>query len=76
MKRRDFLAAGVAGAVGIEAAAASIGKSEKSKRQYFELRQYRLLNRGKAGVVGEFLREVGIPAMNRIGIKPVEPDRD
>jgi hypothetical protein len=71
MKRREFLAAGIAGAAGIEAAAASIGKSEKAKRQYFELRQYRLLNRGKAGAVGEFLREVGIPAMNRIGIKPV-----
>lgn len=71
MKRREFLAAGIAGAAGIEAAAAGIGKSEKGKRQYFELRKYRLLNRSKAGVVGEFLREVGIPAMNRIGIKPV-----
>ncbi len=71
MKRRDFLAGGIAGAAGIEAAAASIGKSEKSKRQYFELRQYHLLNRSKAGEVGDFLREAGIPAMNRIGIKPV-----
>ncbi|MHC4087471.1 MAG: NIPSNAP family protein [Planctomycetota bacterium] len=71
MKRREFLAAGVAGAAGIEAAAASIGKSEKSKRQYFELRQYHVLNRGKVGEVGNFLREVGIPAMNRIGINPV-----
>lgn len=71
MKRREFLAAGIAGAAGIEAAAASIGKSEKSKRQYFELRQYHLLNRSKAGLAGDFLRDVGIPAMNRIGIKPV-----
>ncbi len=70
MKRRDFLAAGIAGAAGIEAAA-SMGKSEKSKRQYFELRQYHLLNRSKIGEVGDFLREVGIPAMNRIGIEPV-----
>jgi len=51
--------------------AASIGKSEKAKREYFELRQYHLLNRAKTRVVGDFLREVGIPAMNRIGIKPV-----
>ena len=71
MKRREFLAAGIAGAAGIEAAAASIGKSEKTKRQYFELRQYHLLNRSKIGEVGDFLREVGIPAMNRIGINPV-----
>lgn len=71
MKRREFLAAGIGGAAGIEAAAASIGRSEKTKRQYFELRQYHLVNRSKIGVVGDFLRDVGIPAMNRIGIKPV-----
>jgi len=71
MKRREFLAAGIAGAAGINAAVASTGKSEKAKREYFELRQYHLLNRAKTGVVGDFLREVGIPAMNRIGIKPV-----
>ena len=71
MKRREFLAAGIAGAAGIESAAASTGKSEKSKRQYFELRQYHVLNRSKIGEVGDFLREVGIPAMNRIGIQPV-----
>ena len=71
MKRREFLAAGIAGAAGIKAAAASTGKSEKSKRQYFELRQYHLLNRSKVGEIGDFLREAGIPAMNRIGIKPI-----
>jgi hypothetical protein len=71
MKRREFLAAGIAGTAGIKAAAASIGKSEKSKRQYFELRQYHVVNRSKIGEVGDFLREVGIPAMNRIGINPV-----
>jgi len=71
MKRREFLAAGIAGVAGVNAAAASIGKSEKAKREYFELRQYHLLNRAKTRVVGDFLREVGIPAMNRIGIQPV-----
>jgi len=71
MKRREFLAACIAGAAGIGAAAGSIGKSEKEKRQYFELRQYHLLNRSKIGEVGDFLREAGIPAMNRIGINPV-----
>jgi len=71
MKRREFLAAGIAGAAGIEAAAVSMGKGEKEKRQYFELRQYHLLNRSKIGEVGDFLREAGIPAMNRIGINPV-----
>ena len=69
MKRREFLAAGIAGA-GLNSLATAADKSGE-KREYFELRQYHSLNRSKTGEVGDFLREVGIPAMNRIGIKPV-----
>ena len=69
MKRREFLAAGIAGA-GLNSLATAADKSGE-KREYFELRQYHSLNRAKTGEVGEFLRDVGIPAMNRIGIKPV-----
>jgi len=71
MKRREFLAAGIAGAAGVSSVASAMERSDKGKREYFELRQYHLLNRAKTGVVGEFLRNVGIPAMNRIGIKLV-----
>jgi len=71
MKRREFLAAGIAGSAAVSSVASAMQRSDTSKREYFELRQYRLLNRGKAGALGEFLREVGIPAMNRIGIKTV-----
>jgi hypothetical protein len=71
MKRREFLAAGIAGVAGVSSVASAMERSDKGKREYFELRQYHLLNRAKTRVVGDFLREVGIPAMNRIGIKPV-----
>jgi len=67
MKRREFLAASLAGAAGLSAAAAA----EKDKREYFELRRYRTHVGSKKNLLGNFLREVGIPAMNRIGIKPV-----
>ena len=40
-------------------------------REYFEFRQYRLHTGSKKNLVGDFLRQVGIPAMNRIGIGPV-----
>jgi len=40
-------------------------------REYFEFRQYRLHTGSKKNLLGNFLRKVGIPAMNRIGIGPV-----
>ncbi len=67
MKRRQFLtAAGLAGLAGLGSTAAAEGK-----REYFELRRYRTHVGSKKNLVGNFLREVGIPAMNRIGIGPV-----
>jgi hypothetical protein len=70
MKRRDFLAAAsiapVAGLSSLAAAGAGDGK-----QQYLEFRQYYLNVGSKKNMVGDFLREVGIPAMNRIGIGPV-----
>jgi len=70
MKRREFLAAGVVGAAGLSSLAAA-GEQSSQKREYFELRRYHLLNRAKTRVLGDFLREVGIAAMNRIGIRAV-----
>jgi len=70
MKRRDFLAAAsiapVAGVGSLATAQAGDGK-----QQYFEFRQYHLNLGSKKDMIGDFLREVGIPAMNRIGIGPV-----
>ncbi len=70
MNRRDSLAttsiAGVAGVSSVAGAADSDGE-----REYFEFRQYHLPTGSKKGQVGNFLRQVGIPAMNRVGIGPV-----
>lgn len=41
------------------------------KQQYFEFRQYHLNVGSNKNMVGDFLRNVGISAMNRIGIGPI-----
>jgi len=68
MRRREFLAAGVAGIAGT--GSLTVAK-EKTEQQYFELRCYHTLARPKHNLVGDFLKDVGIAAMNRIGIEPV-----
>ena len=71
MRRRKFLtAAGVAGIAGMSSSVA-MGDSEGGERDYFEFREYHLHVGSKKNQVGNFLRDVGIPAMNRIGIGPV-----
>ncbi len=71
MKRRDFMAAGLAGLATTQTLAASDHPTTPSPRQFFEMRQYHLRTGSNKGRVGRFLQETGIPAMNRIGIKPV-----
>jgi len=71
MNRREFLAvAGSASVAGAAPLAAAAG-GDDGKQQYFEFREYRLHVGPKKSLVGNFLRDVGIPAMNRIGIGPV-----
>ena len=71
MNRREFLAAGsFAGLTGISPLAATAMGGE-SNQQYLEFRKYRLHVGTKKNLLGNFLRKVGIPAMNRIGIGPV-----
>ena len=43
----------------------------QSERQFFEWRQYHLRTGSNKNLVGDFLKNVGIAAMNRIGIKTV-----
>ena len=70
MKRRDFLAAAsIAPLTGVNSLA--VAEAGVGKQQYFEFRQYHLNVGSKKNMVDNFLREVGIPAMNRIGIGPV-----
>ena len=69
MRRREFLTGvGVAGIAGLKSAALA---AEGSEREYFELRRYRLHGGAKKNMLGDFLRGVGIEAMNRVGIGPV-----
>ena len=68
MRRREFLAASVAGIAGVNSLAVA---KEKQEREYFELRCYHTLARPKHNLVGDFLKDAGIAALNRIGIEPV-----
>lgn len=71
MRRREFLAA--AAMTGLAGMSPSVvaGQGEGGPREYFEFREYHLNVGSKKNQVGNFLRRVGIPAMNRIGIGPV-----
>ena len=82
MKRREFLtAASLAGIASMSPLAAATlqgdrfvanaTEGEDGKQEYFEFRQYRLHVGSKKNLLGNFLRNVGIRAMNRIGIGPV-----
>jgi hypothetical protein len=71
MNRRNFLATGLAATVATQAMAQPDAEKTPSPRQFFEMRQYHLRSGSNKGRVGNFLRDVGIAAMNRIGIKPV-----
>jgi len=69
MNRREFLTTtGAVGMAGMSSLAVGAGAGG---REYFEFRQYRLHTGSKKNQVGNFLRKVGIPALNRIGIGPV-----
>jgi len=68
MRRREFLAASVAGIAGVNNLAIA---KEKTEREYYELRCYHTLTRPRQNLVGDFLKNTGIAALNRIGIQPV-----
>ena len=71
MNRREFLATGIAGVAATDLAGSAQAAGNSASRQYFEWRQYHLRTGTHKNVVGDFLRTVGIAALNRIGIKPV-----
>ena len=71
MNRRNFLAAGLAGMAATQTLTGAESQPASSARQFFEWRQYHLRTGSARNRVGDFLRQAGIAAMNRIGIKPV-----
>jgi len=71
MNRREFLAAGVASVAATGVSGGVQGADGAAPRQFFEWRQYHLRTGSARNRVGDFLKNVGIPALNRIGIKPI-----
>jgi len=72
MKRRDFLAAtGLAGLAPLGGLAAAAGAGSPGAKEFYELRLYAIESPEKQKVMEEFFRDAAIPALGRIGIKPV-----
>ena len=71
MNRRDFLASSIAaagvGALGSDAAART---PTTPMPDYYELRQYHLRTTMRQEF-GDYLRDVSVPALNRVGVDPV-----
>jgi hypothetical protein len=70
MKRREFLAAASIVPITGLSSLSAVGSGD-GRQQYLEFRQYYLNVGSKKNRVGDFLQNVGIQAMNRIGIGPV-----
>ena len=71
MNRREFLATGVAGLAATNLTSSTVNAGDGSRQQFLEWRQYHLRTGTGKNLVGDFLKKVGIAAMNRVGIKPV-----
>jgi len=72
MKRREFIAAScLAGLAPLGTAAAAEGSPKPSKKEYYELRLYRIATPEKQKLLQGFFAKAAIPAWNRLGIGPV-----
>jgi hypothetical protein len=76
MKRREFLKASVAASTvaGLGPASLSLSAAEPRRggqQEYYELRAYRLKSGASHELLHAFLEKAGIPALNRLGVKPV-----
>lgn len=72
MNRRDFVSASVlAGAAPMVGLASGSGQGIDNGQQYLEWIHYHQAPGEKRQVLGDYLRDVLIPALNRIGIGPV-----
>ena len=75
MKRREFLAASAAAAVGLTASrvtlAAEKADGTPAGRQLLELRTYQFASAAKQAAFEQFLARAAVPAFNRAGVDPV-----
>ncbi|MBN1126130.1 MAG: NIPSNAP family protein [Sedimentisphaerales bacterium] len=72
MDRRNFIAASSFAAGGIMASQSLAAENVSyANKQFLELRHYQVADEAQQKLLGAFLRDVAIPAMNRIGIKPI-----
>ena len=69
MQRRDFLAAAGVAAVSPLPTLEALG--QPARRQYIELRRYRLLPGAKQRAFGTFMGDAMVPALNRAGVDKV-----
>jgi hypothetical protein len=77
MKRREFITASIAATTlaGLRCAeaqsAAGSSGSSTANREYYELRVYHLKSDANRALLDSYLSKALIPALNRLGIKPV-----
>lgn len=77
MKRREFIKASAGASALTSFALGSLvpstvtGAESAQKREYYELRTYRLKSGADHGLLDAYLERALIPGLNRLGIKPV-----
>jgi hypothetical protein len=71
MNRRDFLGVGLGAVGGMQALAMAAEAGPTGQRQYLEWRVYQLPLGSKRDLVGNYYRDAGIQAMNRLGVATV-----
>jgi len=72
MKRRDFLkTSSIAGGAVLASWAGGDALAQDSPREFYELRTYEMPTGNRKAVLNEYLEKACIPAMNRLGVKPV-----
>jgi len=75
MKRREFLKSSIAipslAGLGATSLAAAAAEDSGKQQEYYELRIYRAKETSGVGAVVDFLGHAALPALNRLGVKPV-----
>jgi hypothetical protein len=75
MKRRQFLKQTLAVAtttgLALESARAAERNAPADKREYYELRRYRLKDAAGKGALSDYFKKALMPALNRLSFKPI-----